>query len=787
MKSAAPARQYCVWLSQMDSHTAPRVALGMYAEQFQSELIRVGEGITGSAILSGMPEIIPDTGQDPRTVHVSGTPEEEEQPETMMVAPLVVGSQSVGVLTLYRWKATGDFTTVDLDFLSGLALQAAIAIQNVRLLEKAQESQSRTADIIEFLPDAALVVDSDGKVIAWNRAIEEMTGVKAADILGKGNFEYSLPFYGERRPILVDLVAVSQEELEQNYTHIQRQGPILVGETYVPHLRGCARYLLGTASILNDIKGNRIGAIEIIRDITDRKQAESELRESEEKLRLIFENAFDGISIYEEFPGEDRRILMDCNERYCQMAGYTKEELLTLQDTRAIQRTIENAPEENDWEAVRAGQAFSGVFAWIRPDGKENIIEYNAAPTQVGDRYFTIGLDRDITERRRSEQSLRESEEKLHLIFENAFDGISIYEDIPGEDRRILLECNDRYCQMAGRSKEELLATHDTRTIQLDLGNAVEKFTWAPITSGRVFSGVFSWIRPDGKDNIIEYNAAPTQVGDRYFTIGLDRDVTERRHAQEELRQAKEVAEAATQAKSAFLATMSHEIRTPMNAIIGMSGLLLNTQLDNQQNEFAEIIRSSADALLTIINDILDFSKIEAGKLELETTSFNLRECVESAVDLLSTRAAEKQLELAMAIESNIPPAIIGDVTRLRQVLINLLSNAIKFTEQGEVVLSVELKASQAKIEQVQTLTLHIAVRDTGIGIPPDRLDRLFQSFSQVDTSTSRRYGGTGLGLAISKRLVEMMGGTMWVESQVGVGSTFHFTILAEEAQLGCA
>jgi two-component system, sensor histidine kinase and response regulator len=383
-------------------------------------------------------------------------------------------------------------------------------------------------------------------------------------------------------------------------------------------------------------------------------------------------------------------------------------------------------------------------------------------------------LDRMEAKRKQAEEALRESRGQFEDLFEQSVDSLFIH-DSSGQ----IIDCNAEACRSLGYSREELLqlSVEDFATNLVkpeDDESRPEGTLWQRVTASEVgkVRGVHlgEHRRKDGTTFPVEVHVGSVVYNGARVILASARDITERKRAEEEMRRARDEAEEASRAKSDFLANMSHEIRTPMNGVIGMTGLLLDTDLSEEQREYAETVRLSGENLLDLVNEILDFSKIEAGRMEIETIDFDLRSAVEETIGLLAERAHAKGLELASVIEYEVPIALRGDPGRIRQVLVNLLGNAVKFTEQGEVILRVGL------VEETENAAVvRFEVKDTGIGIDEEQHARLFRSFSQADASTTRRYGGTGLGLTISKQLVELMGGEIGVESEHGVGSTFFF------------
>jgi two-component system, sensor histidine kinase and response regulator len=389
---------------------------------------------------------------------------------------------------------------------------------------------------------------------------------------------------------------------------------------------------------------------------------------------------------------------------------------------------------------------------------------------------LTRKLERLFSRHIQVEKKLAFERNLLRTVVDNIPDSILA---VDSEGRYVLV--NKAFAKLHGiESPEQLLGKSAFDLFPKELATSLRAADLEVMRAAMPLEAERSAVDAEGNVHWILMTKVPltNKLDEIVGIVGVNRDITQGKRSEAELRQAKEAAEAANRAKSEFLANMSHEIRTPMNGIIGMTELALETELTPEQQEYLSMVKVSADSLLTVINDILDFSKMEAGKLELDRSAFNLHESLEETVRAFGVRAGEKGLELVCDISSDVAQTVVGDPTRLRQVVVNLLGNAIKFTDRGEVVLHVEMKQ-----EQDRHVTLHLAIRDTGIGIADDKQKLIFEPFAQADSSPSRNYGGTGLGLTISSRLVEMMGGRIWLESEPGQGSTFHFTVTLELPQ----
>jgi PAS domain S-box-containing protein len=502
---------------------------------------------------------------------------------------------------------------------------------------------------------------------------------------------------------------------------------------------------------------------------TARKQAEVLLMESRERLALAKESAHIGIWDWDVVA--DRMVW---DTQMYELYGIREQDFSGAVDAwkNGLHPDDRDRAEAENAAALGGTKEFVTEFRVVWPNGEVRHIEAHGLVQRAGDGSATrmIGVNWDVTARRQADDELKASLKEVNdfraAVDEHAIVAIT-------DPRGRITFVNDKFCAISKYSREELIG-QDHRII--NSGHHSQEFIrdlWTTIAHGRVWQGEMKNRARDGSFYWVNTTIVPfldAQGKPRQY-VAIRADITELKQAEAELRQATDAAETANRAKSEFLANMSHEIRTPMNGILGMTELVLETELDAEQRRYLGMAKSSADALLHLINEILDFSKIEAGKLELEAIGFNLRESIAHMFKPLVFRAGQKRIELVTNIAPEIPERLVGDPLRLRQILMNFTDNALKFTERGSITVNV---ASEAQSDGEQCL--HFSVIDTGIGIPAEKQAVIFEAFAQVDGSTTRSYGGTGLGLAIASQLIEQMRGKVWIESTVGEGTTFHFT-----------
>jgi PAS domain S-box-containing protein len=509
---------------------------------------------------------------------------------------------------------------------------------------------------------------------------------------------------------------------------------------------------------------------ELRREIEKHERTTAMLKESEELFRAVSEASPVGIVAYSR--GGKLRMT---NPSFRKMFGYSEEDLVekTVYEVLTSEDTLPDLLDSR--EQALAGKTVRKTSKRRRKNGEDLDVEVFAAPLlREGKTTGFLALYLDISRRMQAERAIRESEELFRQLSTAAPIGI-FRADREGR----FLYVNQRWSEMSGRTGESAMGFGWLEAIHPEDRQNAERLWKSGVEMGMELQDEARFLTPDGNTNWIHWASRALHGPDGALVgfVGILEDVTKRRATEQRLLEAKHAAEAANEAKSRFLANVSHEIRTPMNGILGMTELALETPLNPEQRDYLGMVHGCAESLLEIIEDVLDFSKIEHGKVELEAIPFSILDCAEKALQPVAVRAQQKGLGLEWYVRGELPERVVGDATRLRQVLINLLGNAVKFTEQGEVTLGIECPPADEKDVEVK-----ISVTDTGIGIPEENREKIFEAFQQSDTSVTRQYGGTGLGLSISARLISLMGGALQLVSEVGRGSTFFFVVRFQRA-----